>query len=143
MAKVDLSYIKKVFSEGFGGAGGDTEAFRELMLMILARATDADSYTHPAEVAAAQAVIKKHLNEELGAAEIRTVALSELYEEAPLEKYISRLGPSLSLEQRKTIISALAEVLRSDGRVAASEAIYFDMVAMALRMTYSEVAGLS
>lgn len=142
MASVDLAYIRKLFTDGFKGEG-DPEAYRELLLMILARATDADSYTHPAEVESVQAVIKRHLNEDVSPAEIRTIALSDLYQSAPLEKYISRLAPKLSTEQRKEIIAALMEVLKADGQVAASEAIYFDMVAMALRMTYSEVAGLT
>ncbi len=142
MASVDLAYIRKLFTDGFKGEG-DPEAYRELMLMILARATDADSYTHPAEVESVQAVIKRHLDEDVSPAEIRTIALSDLYQSAPLEKYISRLAPKLSIEQRKEIIAALMDVLKADGRVAASEAIYFDMVAMALRMTYSEVAGLT
>ncbi len=141
MATVDLSYIRKLFTDGSDSAG-DREAYRELLLMILARATDADCYTHPAEVASVQRVIREHLGEEISEEEIRRVALTDLYQTAPLEKYISRLEPKLSLDQRKQIIRALIEVLRSDGAVAASESIYFNTVALSLRMTYAEVAGL-
>jgi uncharacterized tellurite resistance protein B-like protein len=141
MAIVDLSYIKKLFSEDYD-SDGDKEAYRELLLMILARATDADCYTHPAEVATVQRVIKEHLDEDISDEQIRTVAVSELYQSAPLEKYISRLAPRLSLGQRKNIVKALIEVLQSDGQVAMSESVYFNTVSHSLRMTYAEVAGL-
>ncbi|MEM1110388.1 MAG: TerB family tellurite resistance protein [Pseudomonadota bacterium] len=141
MSKFDLSYVRDLFAGG--QAEGDQEAFRELMLMILARATDADCYAHPAELAAVQKAIKEHLGEELSAEDVTEISRSDLYKEAPLEKYISRLAPRLSLTQRKNIVSALMEVLRSDGMVAASETEYFNGVVMALRMTYAEVAGLA
>jgi uncharacterized tellurite resistance protein B-like protein len=141
MPTVDLSYIKKLFTQGYDSEG-DQEAFRELLLMILARATDADSYTHPAEVATVQRVVKEHLGEDISEEDVHRVAVSELYQTAPLEKYIAGLAPKLSLEQRKHIIRALIEVLQSDGQVATSESVYFNSVALSLRMTYAEVAGL-
>ena len=141
MSKIDLSYVRKLF-DGYQSEG-DREAYRELMLMILARATDADCYAHPAELEAVQRVIKQYLDEEITKEDITIVSRSDLYAAAPLEKYIARLAPKLSLQQRKDIVAALIDVLRSDGQVAASEAEYFNSVVLALRMTYAEVAGLS
>ena len=141
MGKLDLSYVKDLFKSG--PREGDPEAYRELMLMILARATDADCYAQPAELEAVQKAIKHHLNEDISQEDITMVSRSDLYKEAPLEKYISRLAPRLSLQQRKDIVTALIEVLRSDGQVAASETEFFNGVVLALRMTYAEVAGLA
>lgn len=141
MATIDLSYIRNLFGDNFK-TEGDEEAFRELMVMVLARATDADCYTHPAEVEAVQRVIKEHLDEDISEEDIHGVATTDLYQSAPLEKYISRLAPKLSIEQRKTIVHGLMEVLVSDGQVAASEIEYFNGVVMALRLTYAEVVGL-
>ena len=142
MATIDLSYVRNLFGEGFKPEG-DNEAFRELMLMVLARATDADCYTHPAEVSAVQRVIKEHLDEDVSEEDIHSVATTDLYQSAPLEKYISRLAPKLSIEQRKNIVNGLMEVLVSDGQVAASEIEYFNGVVLALRLTYAELVGLS
>jgi len=139
---MDLTYIKSLFAGGYQ-MDGDPEAYRELMVMILARATDADCYAHPAELEAVQRVIKHHLDEDITKEDITIVSRSDLYQAAPLEKYIARLAPRLSLQQRKDIVSALIEVLRSDGQVAAAEAEYFNAVVHSLRMTYAEVAGLS
>ena len=138
---MDLSHIRSLFSSGYQNEG-DSKAYRELMVMILTRATDADCYAHPAEVQAVQTVIKRHLGEELTEEQVTDVSHCDLYQEAPLEKYIARLAPRLSLQQRRDIVVALMEVLQSDGQVAATEAEYFNSVVHSLRMTYAEVAGL-
>ncbi len=139
---MDLSYIKNLFAGGYQNEG-DPEAYRELMVMILARATDADCYAHPAELEAVQRVIKHHLDEDITKEDITSGSRSDLYQAAPLETYSARLAPRLSLQQRKDIVTALMDVLRSDGQVAAAEAEYFNSVVHSLRMTYAEVAGLS
>ena len=141
MALVDLSNIKRLFG-GERDAQASPEVRRELMVMVLARATDADSYTHPAEVEVVQKVLEEHLGEPIDSSDIRIAARSALYETAPLEKYISRVGPTLDKSDRRSILSALVEVLRADERVATSEARYFNMVAAALELDYADAAGL-
>jgi uncharacterized tellurite resistance protein B-like protein len=141
MATIDLSYIRNLFGEGTKSEG-DEQAYRELLLMVLARSTDADCYTHPAEIEAVQRVIKEQLNEDISEDNITSVATTDLYQSAPLETYISRLAPKLSIEQRQSIVHGLMEVMRSDGQVAASEIEYFNEVVMSLRLTYAEVVGL-
>lgn len=142
MALVELSHIKNLF-KGEQENKGDPQAFRELLVMVLARATDADAYTHPAEVDTVQAVIKDYLDEEISTADIRIAALSDLYESTPLEKCISRVTPQLSLKERQAIIRALVAVMKADEHVASSEAGYFNMVAAALKLSYADVAGLT
>ncbi len=95
MGLVDLSHIKQLFSSKHP-AQTDRELYRELMLMVLARAADADSYTHPAEVEVVQRVLEEHLGDRVESSDIRIAARSKLYETAPIEKYISRVVPKLS-----------------------------------------------
>lgn len=141
MALVDLDHVKRLF-----GSRGDSqtgpEVFRELLLMVLARATDADSYTHPAEVEVVQKVLEDQLGEPVESSTVRIAARSKLYEAAPLEKYIARVGPQLDKAERLAIINALVEVLNADERVATSEISYFNMVALALELSFADVAGL-
>ncbi len=141
MALVDLNHIKRLFG-GNRDTQPDPEVYRELLLMVLARATDADSYTHPAEVDVVQKVLEEHLGEHVESSDIRFAARSELYETAPLEKYIARVAPTLPKSDRRAIINALVEVLHADERVATSEASYFNMVASAMELTFADVAGL-
>lgn len=110
--------------------------------MVLARATDADSYTHPAEVEVVQKVLEEHLGERVEGSEIRIAAHSRLYETAPLEKYLSRLGPKLPKASRRSILNALIEVLKADGRVASAETHYFNMVAAAMALSFADIVGL-
>lgn len=141
MALVELSHIRKLFGSSSDETLGP-EVFRELLVMVLARATDADAYTHPVEVSSVQKVIKEYLDEDISSNDVRIAALSELYEAAPLEKYLTRVGPRLPLADRRRVIAALIEVLRADDRVASSEADYFNMVAGALKLSFADVAGL-
>ena len=141
MALVDLNNIKQLFG-GNRETQPDPEVYRELLLMVLARATDADAYTHPAEVQVVQEVLQEHLGEHIEAGDVRFAARSKLYETAPLEKYVSRVGPQLPKSDRRAIISALVEVLKADERVATSEANYFNMIASALDLSFADVAGL-
>ena len=69
MARVELSHIKKLFM-GEASTAPDPELFRELLVMVLARATDADAYTHPAEVTVVQRVIKEFLDEDISSSDV-------------------------------------------------------------------------
>ena len=141
MALVDLDHVKRLFA-GKGDVQPDPEAYRELLLMVLARATDADSYTHPAEVEVVQKVLEKHLGVPVEGSDVRISARSKLYESAPLEKYIARVGPQLPKADRRSILNALVEVLKADERVATSETRYFNMVALALELSFADAVGL-
>ena len=110
--------------------------------MVLARATDADAYTDPVEVEAVQRIVKDYLGEDISSAEVRIAASSDLFERAPLHKYLSRIGPQLKDSERISIVKAMVDVLHADGRIASSELDYFNMVADALRLSPAEIAGL-
>ncbi len=141
MAFSDFLSIRKLF-------GGDQEelgpeVYRELLLMVLARATDVDAYTDAAEVETVQKVLKEYLDEEVSTSEVRIASKSANYETAPLEKYVARIGPKMPREHRVLLVQALIEVLRADDKVAHAEAGYFNMICEALDVTFADVAGIT
>jgi uncharacterized tellurite resistance protein B-like protein len=140
MALVDFKKVRQLF--GDAPHSSDAELFRELFVLVLSRATDADAYTHPAEIASVQAVIKAELDEDLSDAEIRTAALSKVYESAPLQKCLVDAAPKLSMDQRRTILRGLVSVMQADERISSREADFFNMVVAALRLTAADAAGL-
>jgi uncharacterized tellurite resistance protein B-like protein len=140
MALVEFNKIRQLFGETPGEA--DPQLFRELFVLVLSRATESDAHTHPAEIATVQAVIKEELGEDLSDAEIRTAALSKLYESAPLQKYVADASLKLTEEQRRKILDGLVRVMKADDRVSSREAEFFNMVVEALRLTAADAAGL-
>jgi uncharacterized tellurite resistance protein B-like protein len=140
MSLVDFSRLKQLFREAPPGAS--EELYHELFLLVLARATDADAYTHPAEVGTVRRLIKDYLGTDVSEAEVRTAALSKLFEATPLHKCLADTGPQLSKEQRRNIVRALVEVFHADERVSSREAEFFNMVVVSLALTPADAAGL-
>jgi uncharacterized tellurite resistance protein B-like protein len=140
MALADLLNIRQIF----GGERREPgpEAYRELLVMVLARATDVDAYTAPAEVETVQRVLRDYIGEEISTADVRVAAKSALYETAPLEKYVARIGPRLPKAQRLQLINALVDVLNADEQVASAETGYFNMICKALEVSFADVAGV-
>ena len=141
MALSDLLNVRHLFARDRVEPGPD--AYRELLLMVLARATDVDAFTHHAEVETVQKVLRDYIGEDLTSADVRVAARSALYESAPLEKYVARVGARLPRPQRLELVRALVEVLRSDDRIATAEASYFNMICAALQLSFADVAGLT
>ncbi|HEY5623988.1 MAG TPA: TerB family tellurite resistance protein [Gammaproteobacteria bacterium] len=142
MSSANLSSVLKIFQGSSLSAEEESVLFREVLLMTLARATSEDSNVHPVEVETVQASIRKAIGEDIDAAEIRIAAKSELYETAPLEKYLSTCGRKLDAASKSATIQALAEVIKADTEVTSREIQFFDMVADALAVSPSQVAGL-
>ena len=140
MALVDFNKVKQMF--GDTPQTSDADLFRELFVLVLSRATDADSYSHPAEIETVQGVIREELGEDLSASEIRTAALSKVYESVPLQKMLSDAGQKLDMAQRRTILGGLVSVMHADDRVSSREADFFNMVVSALGLTAADAAGL-
>ena len=105
--------------------------------------TEAADAPPAAEVETVQKVLQSYLGEEISSADVRVASKSAIYESAPLEEYVSRIGPKLPKEQRLKLIAALVEVLRADEKVASAEADYFNMICEALQMSFADVAGLT
>ncbi len=142
MSLGSLAKIKKFFGTLDDEKEKD-ELFQEMLVMTLARATRADLLTDDREVAKVKEILCATLGSDVSAAEIRVAAASEIYEAAPLEKYLANIGPKIDPAQRQSIVNALKEVFRADGRVSDSEVQFFNMVAKELNLSPAELAGLT
>lgn len=142
MAIADLKNVLNIF----GGADVSEEQqnvlYKEVLLMTLARAADADINIQTVEVERIQEILKERTGEDFSSADIRVAARAELYAEATLRKYLSSVRNKLSPAHCADTIQALADVLRSDSRVSVLEVDFFDRVATALQVTPSQIAGL-
>lgn len=119
------------------------ELFKEVMLMVLARAARADSNVESVEVAEVIQVMKQQTGEDFSEADVLTAASSEIFEKQSLERYLTNATRKLSEQERIAILGALANTIRSDAEIRYAELDFFDRVATALRATPSEIAGLS
>ncbi len=142
MAIADLKNVLNIFGGAEVSADQQNELFKEVLLMTLARAADADINIQSVEVDRIQAILKEHTGEEFSSADIRVAARSELYAEATLRKYLGSVRKKLSDAQRSATIGALADVFRSDSNVSVLEVDFFDRVATALQVSPSQIAGL-
>ncbi len=142
MAIADLKSVLKIFAGSDVGEEGQGELFKEVLLMTLARAADADINIQTVEVERIQAILKEHTGEEFSSGDIRVAARAELYAEATLRKYLTSVRSEMANADRVSTIHALADVFRSDMVVSVLEVDFFNRVAEALQVTPAEVAGL-
>lgn len=140
MSLIDFGAIKRLLNHSPDDE--QQQVFREAVVMVLSRATSADSNIEPVEITTVQAVLKEVLDEDVSEADIRTAAASAVFENQPLEKYLSSVTRKISSTQRMIIIESLATVIRSDDLIRHFELDFFDRVANAMRATPSEIAGL-
>ena len=144
MAISDLKRVLKIF----GGSDVASEEERkelhkEVLLMTLARAADADINIQNVEVDRIREILRKHTGEEFSAGDIRVAARDELYAEATLKKYLASVRDRMHPADRVDTIHALADVFRSDEEVSVLEIDFFNNVAEALKLTPAEIAGLN
>ena len=142
MASADLKNVLNIFGGADVSEDQQNELFKEVLLMTLARAADADINIQTVEIEKIQQILKSNTGEEFSSADIREAARSELYAQATLRKYLGSVNKKMSAEHRALTIQALAEVFRSDSNVSVLEIDFFDRVAVALQVTPSEIAGL-
>lgn len=143
MALADLKNVLKIFGGSEVTEDQQNDLFKEVLLMTLARAADADINIQNVEVDRIREIIKAHTGEEVSAADVRVAARSELYAEANLRKYLAKVGKKMRPEHRGQAIGALADVFRSDSDVSVLEIDFFDRTAEAMGATPSEIAGLT
>lgn len=139
----NLNNVLSLFRNSELSPEDEKALFKEVLLMTLARASSADANIDPVEVESVQRVIQKVTGEEIDEADIRVAAHSALYETAPLEKYLASASRKLEVAHRVTTVRTLAEIIKSDCQIGPHEIEFFDMVAGALRVTPSELMGLS
>jgi len=142
MAIADLKNVLKIFSGSEVSADKENELFKEVLLMTLARAANADVSIQQTEVDLIRKILKSHTGEDFSAADIRVAARAELYAEATLVKYLNSVYKKMSEAHRAETVQALADVFRADQSVSVLEQDFFDNVVKALRVKSWQVAGL-
>lgn len=142
MAIADLKNVLKIFGGSEIDKGKENDLFKEVLLMTLARATDADINIQTVEVDRIREIIREHTGEDVSTADIRVAARAELYAEATLLKYLSSVRRRLTPRQRAETVHALADIFRIDKAVSVLEVDFFNGVAEALKVTPAELAGL-
>ena len=142
MSLASLGGVLKIFGGSEPTEEEKAELWKEVMLMTLARATGADTNIKAVEVDTVREVLKKHTGEDFSSADVRVAAHSELYEKAPLDKYLASAGRKLDVDQRVEVAEALAEIMKADERVSSMEISFFNTVAESLRLTPAQLAGL-
>jgi uncharacterized tellurite resistance protein B-like protein len=142
MAIADLKNVLNIFGGSEFNEDAENELFKEVLLMTLARAADADISIKTAEVDRIREILKQHTGEEFSSADIRVAARAELYAEATLVKYLNSVSKKMTTAHRVQTVRALADVFRSDQNVSVLEVDFFDKVVDSLRVTPSQVAGL-
>lgn len=142
MATIGFDRIREIFV-GRTSDSERRELFKEVLLMILARAADADSNVSTVEVETVQRIVQRETDNDVSQADVRVAAASELFERAPLSTYLNAVTRDLLPEQRSTILRCLIEAITFDERISSGEIEFFNMVATALRATPTEIAGLS
>ena len=141
MALIDFSTIKDLITDL--SAGKDEEVlFKEVILLVLARATRADSNVESIEVEHIQKALKELTGEEFSRGDILTASSSEIYDTQSLERTLANAARKLGQEKRSVILSCLADLIRADSSIRDQELEFFDQVATALKATPSEIAGL-
>ena len=141
MALIDFSTIKDLITDL--SAGKDEEVlFKEVILLVLARATRADSNVESIEVEHIQKALRELTGEEFSRGDILTASSSEIYETKSLERTLANAARKLGQEKRSVILSCLADLIRADSSIRDQELEFFDQVATALKATPSEIAGL-
>jgi uncharacterized tellurite resistance protein B-like protein len=137
-----FSFISGIFGGDHSLSEEDqTKLFEELLFMTLSRASRSDLDISSVEVAQIQKILKEAAGIDASEQEIRTAGMSELYEVAPIEKYVAKASKGLKTSQRRTIVSSLYEVIGADGKVSQTEADFFDNIANAVNLKPIELMG--
>lgn len=142
MAIADLKNVLKLFGGSDASDVEQEELRKEVMLMTLARAADADINIQKVEVDRIRAILKEWTGEDFTAADIRVAARAELYAEADLRKYLSSVRKKLRSRDRAAVVKALADVFHSDRTVSVLEIDFFNRTVEALQASPAEIAGL-
>jgi uncharacterized tellurite resistance protein B-like protein len=142
MAIADLKSVLKIFGGADVSEDERKELFKEVLLMTLARAANADINIQTVEVDRIREILCEHTGQDFSTADIRVAARAELYAEATLRKYLASVTGKLSNQERAATIDGLAEVFRSDQSVSVLEVDFFNRVAVALQASPAEIAGL-
>ncbi|MEZ5598049.1 MAG: TerB family tellurite resistance protein [Pseudomonadales bacterium] len=142
MSFADLGKVLKIFGGNELSAAEKADLAKEAMLMVLARATAADTNIKQVEVDTVRKVLKTYTGEEFSSADIRVAAQTVLYEKAPLDRYVASASRKLDASARLSIANALKEVVKSDDRISDHEISFFNLIVNALDLTPAQLMGI-
>ena len=142
MGLADLGGVLKIFGGSEPSEEEKAELAKEVMLMVLARATAADTNIKQIEVDTVAEVLKAQTGDEFSSADIRVAANSRIYEKAPLDRYVASAARKLDPPARLSIATALKGVIHSDERVSDHEISFFNQIVGALDLTPAQLMGI-
>ncbi len=142
MSIADLSNVLKIFGGSELDPATKKDLYKEVLLMVLARASSSDAKIHEVEIETIQKIVQAETGVELSTQEVRKAARTELYESTSLSKYLNSAQKKLADADRVRVIQLLGDVIKSDTEVSVLEIDFFNMVAEGLKATPAEVAGL-
>lgn len=142
MALADLAKVLKIFGGSEPTAEERADLAKEVMLMVLSRATAADTNIKQVEVDTVRRVLKTYTQTDFSGADIRVAATTSLYAKAPLDRYVASAARKLDPAARLAIAKALQEVVRSDDRVSDHEISFFNNIVNALDLTPAQLMGV-
>jgi len=143
MGIADLGNVLKIFGGSDISEEEQQVLYHEVLLMVLARASSADSSIQRVEVKTIQQIVERETGDAVSDQDIRKAARTELYESTPLDKYLVSVSGKLSDHNRVAVVRLLADVIKSDTEVSVLEIDFFDVVARSLHATPAEIAGLT
>jgi uncharacterized tellurite resistance protein B-like protein len=142
MSIASLLAVLKIFDGSEPSLEEQAQLAKEVMLMTLARAAASDTNIADIEVEKVREVLLARTGEDFSSSDVRVAANSNIYEKAPLEKYIATSAKKLASKERVGIAHALAEVINADGRVGSGEIDFFNGCVKALGITAADLMGL-
>ena len=142
MSLASLDHILKFIGGAEPTADELKDIVNETVLLVLARATAADTNIKHLEVESVREIIKKITGEDVSAKDVRMASHSGIFDTDPLERHLARVCNKIDIHDRVMIANALAEVILVDERVTRREVRFFDMVAEALDLSPANIAGL-
>ena len=142
MAFGDFSSVLKIFGGSSANEEIQDKLYKEVLMVTLAQASNADANIHPLEIKTIQQIMRRETGLDLTGADIRKASLSDMYEAANFRKYLRRVRGKLNAENKATILQALVDVIKSDTIINVLEIDFINRVVDALRMTPAEQLGL-
>ena len=142
MAIADLKNVLNIFGGSDVNEDDKGDLFKEVLLMTLARAANADINIQTVEVDRIAEILKEHTGQDFSSVDIRVAAREELYAEATLRKYLASVRRKLTTVERSDVMLALADVFRSYSSVSVLEVEFYNRVAEALQVSAADLPGL-
>lgn len=139
---MNLDHILKFFGGVEPTADELKDIVNETVLLVLARATAADTNIKHLEVESVRDIVKKNTGEDVSAKDVRMASHAGIFDTEPLERHLVKVARKIDVHDRVMIANALAEVILVDERITGREVRFFNMVAEALDLTPANIAGL-